>query len=212
HPDDRKYLRFQSQNQLFQFTALLFGLCADRDLFLYTAYIPSTQNVPDAHSRIISDETEWSLNQIYFNKSEENFGPFDIDLFASINAKYVCLASWVSDPETLAVEIFSLDPHENLSLVLMSRRLTTLFALSTAQRMQTLIGKNQPLLILKNAIIIIDKQRYCTVIDFLIDDIQIIIRFPDLYCVNDNVNVKNDKDVILKYHKGMIQQYLPYWE
>ncbi|KYN21995.1 hypothetical protein ALC57_05619 [Trachymyrmex cornetzi] len=29
-------------------------------------------------------------------------------------------------------------PHENLSLVLMSRRLTTLFALSTAQRMQTL--------------------------------------------------------------------------
>jgi len=52
------------------------------------------------------------------------------------------------------------------------------------------------------------KQRhYRTVIDFLIDDIQIIVWFPSLYCANGNVNVKNDKDVVLTYQIGMIQQY-----
>jgi len=51
-----------------------------------------------------------------------------------------------------------------------------------------------------------------TVIDFLIDDIQIIVWFPGLYCANDNVNVKNDKNVVLTYQKEMIQQYLPYWK
>ncbi|KYN12101.1 hypothetical protein ALC57_15737, partial [Trachymyrmex cornetzi] len=84
--------------------------CADSDLFLYAAYIPSAQNLADAHSRIISDETEWSLSQIHFNKIEENFGPFDIDLFASsINTKCVRFVSWVPDPEALAVDAFSLD-------------------------------------------------------------------------------------------------------
>jgi len=63
-------------------------------------------------------------------------------------------------------------------------------------------------IILENAVIIIDKQRYCTVIDFLIDDIQTIVLFPGLYCVNGNV--KNDKDIFLTYLKKKIQQYLPY--
>jgi len=57
---------------------------------------------------------------------------------------------------------------------------------------------------LENAIIIIDKQWYCIVINFLIDDIQIIVWFPGLYCVNGNINVKNDK-TILMYQRGMIQ-------
>jgi len=56
---------------------------------------------------------------------------------------------------------------------------------------------------LENAMIIIDKQRYYTVIDFLVDDIQIIVWFPGLYCVNGNV--KNDKAVVLTNQKGMIQ-------
>jgi len=51
------------------------------------------------------------------------------------------------------------------------------------------------------AIIIIDKQRFYNIIDFLID-IQIIVWFSGLYCVNGNVNVKNDKDVIITYQKS----------
>lgn len=61
----------------------------ERNLFIYTSYIPSAQNFDaDAESRFVSEETEWSLEQSYFEKIVSIFGHFDIDLFASsINAK-----------------------------------------------------------------------------------------------------------------------------
>ncbi|XP_011859075.1 PREDICTED: uncharacterized protein LOC105556591 [Vollenhovia emeryi] len=85
--------------------------CADRNIFIYASYIPSAQNVEaDAESRVVSVETEWSLEQSYFEKIHSHFGPFDIDLFASsINAKYPCFVSWLPDPLAQAVDAFSLD-------------------------------------------------------------------------------------------------------
>lgn len=67
----------------------IWSWCAERDLFIYASYIPSAQNIEaDAESRTVSEETEWALEQSYFNRIEAYFGSFDIDLFAtSINAK-----------------------------------------------------------------------------------------------------------------------------
>lgn len=52
-------------------------------------YIPSAQNFEaDAESRVVSEETEWSLGRDYFDAIARHFGQFDIDLFAStINSK-----------------------------------------------------------------------------------------------------------------------------
>ncbi|KYM94552.1 hypothetical protein ALC62_14809 [Cyphomyrmex costatus] len=84
--------------------------CADRDLFVYASYIPSAQNIEaDAESRVISEESEWALNQGYFSEIEAYFGPFDVDLFAtSINAKCTCFVSWLPDPLAFAVDAFSI--------------------------------------------------------------------------------------------------------
>lgn len=74
--------------------------CAKRDLFIYASYIPSAQNFEaDVESRVVADETEWALEQEFFDRIESYFGPFDIDLFAaSINAKYDCFVFWFPDP------------------------------------------------------------------------------------------------------------------
>jgi len=85
--------------------------CAERDIFIYAAYIPSAQNIEaDAESRVVSEETEWSLGQPYFDKINLYLGPFDIDLFAStINNKCPNFVSWFPDPLALAVDAFSLN-------------------------------------------------------------------------------------------------------
>ncbi|XP_026823727.1 uncharacterized protein LOC113561474 [Ooceraea biroi] len=85
--------------------------CADRELFIYAAYIPSTLNLEaDAESRVISEDSEWTLDQGYFNIIDSTFGPFDIDLFAAlINAKCPRFVSWLPDPMAHAVDAFSLD-------------------------------------------------------------------------------------------------------
>jgi len=92
-------------------TKRIWSWCAERDLFIYASYIPSAQNFEaDAESRVISVETEWSLDQSYFDKIDANFGHFDIDLFAtSNNAKCPCFVSWFPDPLALSVDAFSLD-------------------------------------------------------------------------------------------------------
>lgn len=84
--------------------------CAERNLFIYASYIPSVQNfVADTESRIISEDTEWSLAQDFFNTIESYYGKFEIDLFASaINTKCRCFVSWFPDPLALAVDAFSL--------------------------------------------------------------------------------------------------------
>lgn len=87
----------------------IWNWCADRDLFIYAAYISSAQNF-EAESRVISEDTEWSLDWTYFNKIKDCFGPFDLDLFIlSINSKCSRFISWLPDPRAQAVDAFSLD-------------------------------------------------------------------------------------------------------
>lgn len=85
--------------------------CADRNIFIYAAYIPFAQNVEaDAESRTVSEETEWTLEEDYFRRIESHFEHFDIDLFASsINSKCQRFVSWFPDPLAYAVDAFSLD-------------------------------------------------------------------------------------------------------
>lgn len=84
--------------------------CAERRLFIYAFYIPSAQNVEaDAESRIISEDTECTLAQVYFTTIESYFRRFDVDLFASaINAKCSHFVSWFPDLLADAVNAFSL--------------------------------------------------------------------------------------------------------
>lgn len=92
-------------------TREIWSWCTERDIFIYASYIPSTQNVEaDAESRVVSMETEWSLEQSYFDIINTELGPFDIDLFASsINTKCPCFVSWLPDPLAAFVNAFSLD-------------------------------------------------------------------------------------------------------
>lgn len=88
--------------------------CAERNLYIYASYIPSAQNFEaDAESRVVSEETEWSLSRDSFDKIESSLGPFDIDLFASsINAKCSRFVSWFPDPLAFTVDAFSLNWSE----------------------------------------------------------------------------------------------------
>ncbi|KYM97752.1 hypothetical protein ALC62_11563 [Cyphomyrmex costatus] len=84
--------------------------CARRDIFIYASYIPSAQNFEaDAKSRVVSEETEWSIGQAYFDRIEVHFGRFDIDLFASsINAKCFRFVSWLPDPRACRIDAFAM--------------------------------------------------------------------------------------------------------
>ncbi|XP_070525983.1 uncharacterized protein [Cardiocondyla obscurior] len=81
--------------------------CENRNIFIFASYIPSAQNVEaDAESRTVSDETEWSLGQVFFEEIEAHFGRFDIDLFAThINAKCRRFVSWRPDPQRDSPEL-----------------------------------------------------------------------------------------------------------
>lgn len=78
--------------------------------FLFASYIASIDNViADAESRISDTDTEWSLSDQAFQVVEGRFGPFDIDLFASlINAKLDPYVSWFPDPGSWAIDAFTL--------------------------------------------------------------------------------------------------------
>lgn len=89
----------------------IWNWCADRNIFIYASYIPSAQNFEaDAESRVVSDQTEWTLRQEYFDRIDRYFGHFEIDLFASAaNRKCPRFVSWLPDPFAEAVDAFSLD-------------------------------------------------------------------------------------------------------
>lgn len=84
--------------------------CEERGINLFASYIASLNNyIADRESRTISLDTEWSLSQNAFLAIQANFGPFDIDLFASnINAKCPIYVSWLPDPGALTVDAFTL--------------------------------------------------------------------------------------------------------
>lgn len=74
--------------------------CEDRNIFIFASYISSMENaIADTESRMVKPDTEWSLSDEAFKRVERVFGPFEIDLFASIcNNKCDAYISWFPDP------------------------------------------------------------------------------------------------------------------
>ncbi|KYM98797.1 hypothetical protein ALC62_10486 [Cyphomyrmex costatus] len=87
--------------------------CEKRNIHIFASYIASIDNViADSESRIVCPDTEWSLSTQAFDLIEASFGPFEIDLFASlINTKAETYVSWFPDPGSWAVDAFSLSWH-----------------------------------------------------------------------------------------------------
>ncbi|XP_070519715.1 uncharacterized protein [Cardiocondyla obscurior] len=74
--------------------------CEKRNIYLFASYIASIDNyVADAESRITDPDTEWSLSSRAFQRIDNQFGPFDLDIFASVlNTKCEAYVSWFLDP------------------------------------------------------------------------------------------------------------------
>jgi len=61
-------------------------------------------------SHASGQNTEWTLEQGYFDRIKAYFGPFEIDLFATcINKKCQRFVSWHPDPLAYTIDVFSLD-------------------------------------------------------------------------------------------------------
>lgn len=79
-------------------------------IFLFTHLISPQLKILRQTQNPASKETEWTLNQNYFNAIDQHLGHFDIDLFASaINSKCPRFVSWFPDPLAEAIDAFSLD-------------------------------------------------------------------------------------------------------
>ncbi|KYN15933.1 hypothetical protein ALC57_11826, partial [Trachymyrmex cornetzi] len=85
--------------------------CEARNIWFVASYITSADNIiADEESRRRDTDTEWSLSWNAVQVIDREFGSFDIDLFASnINSKCDIFVSWFPDPESFAVDAFTLD-------------------------------------------------------------------------------------------------------
>ena len=81
----------------------------EKFIHLSAEHLPGSKNcLADKASRIFDNNTEYELNDNIFQKVSEQFGPFDIDLFASrINAKLGNYVAWKPDPSALFIDAFS---------------------------------------------------------------------------------------------------------
>lgn len=81
-----------------------------RHIWLFASYIPSRDNKDaDKESRRLNIHTEWELNNRAFTIVTNALGQPTIDLFASrINAKCKTYCSWQRDPESFAIDAFTI--------------------------------------------------------------------------------------------------------
>ncbi len=84
-----------------------------RNNFLSAVHVPGKLNyLADFESRKQDNNTEWSLNDVIYNKITEIFIKPTIDLFASyLNYKVDKYVSWMPDPKAFATNTF----HNNFS-------------------------------------------------------------------------------------------------
>ena len=85
--------------------------CESREIWVFASYISSKDNVSaDAESRRLEPETEFEISDEAFDKICQTFGTPEIDLFASrSNTKCHRYVSWRRDPESVAVDAFTID-------------------------------------------------------------------------------------------------------
>lgn len=83
--------------------------CESRNIWLYTSYINTKDNVEaDIESRKVN--IEWELAHNAYSEIVSQFGHPEIDLFASrINSKCNRFVSWKRDPEAVAIDAFTLN-------------------------------------------------------------------------------------------------------
>lgn len=84
--------------------------CEVRSLHVFASYISSKDNyVADYESRRIHADVEWEISDYAYNLICQKFGYPEIDLFASrLNNKCRKFVSWHRDPESYAVDAFTL--------------------------------------------------------------------------------------------------------
>ena len=93
----------------------IWDFCDNRKILVSAAYIPGKDNTTaDQLSRIFSDQTEWMLQPRIFQQIIERFKFFPrVDLFASrLNHQLDQYVSWTPDPDSLAVDAFSISWSE----------------------------------------------------------------------------------------------------
>lgn len=88
----------------------IWGWCEKRQNIVFASYVSSSQNIEaDFQSRTKSTATEYELSQKAFDLIINKLGKPDIDLFASnLNKKCKQYVSWKPDPNSIAVDAFTL--------------------------------------------------------------------------------------------------------
>ena len=81
-----------------------------RNIWLTATFIPGVSNTEaDYQSRLRRDASEWKLHHRVFNVDIEEFGPVDVDLFASrLNYQFEKFVSWTPDQLSFDVDAFSI--------------------------------------------------------------------------------------------------------
>lgn len=84
--------------------------CEQQQLWIFATYIISRENfLADAESRRTPEEIEYEIADWAFQKIDNLFGTFDVDLFAS-HKNYKCkkFVSWKRDPEAWKIDAFTI--------------------------------------------------------------------------------------------------------
>ena len=89
----------------------LWQWCEDRKIWIFASYIRSSENViADFESRRLEPQTEYELSDEAFHQICLKFGMPHIDLFATrCNAKCERYVSWKKDPNSIAIDAFTID-------------------------------------------------------------------------------------------------------
>ena len=98
-------------SDLNRLTKELWSWCLTKNITLRASHLPGILNEKaDEESRIMRDRSDWMLCPDVFRRIQTQFGPLEIDLFASRLTKQLpTYVSWRPDPEALETDAFSLN-------------------------------------------------------------------------------------------------------
>jgi hypothetical protein len=93
---------------LLDLTTKIWNHCLTTGTRLKTTYVPSQFNPADAPSRKMVTQLEWSIDPLFFQQLEKEWGHHTIDLFATaINKKVARFISWSPEPTAWSQDAFN---------------------------------------------------------------------------------------------------------
>lgn len=94
--------------ELLRLARALWMWCLKRNIHLTAQHLPGRENiVADQESRLMIDKSDWKLSERIFQKINYQFGPLEVDLFASrLSAQLPTFFSWRPDPLAQATDAF----------------------------------------------------------------------------------------------------------